>query len=104
MSEDKTADMSGPRSFEERVFARFDALDRRLDNFAARLERLEAKSYDTKPIWEQALAELLALRKYVEDFDVRLDRVESVVNATRSEMLMLRADFKEFRGPLKEPA
>jgi hypothetical protein len=33
-----------------------------------------------------------------------LDRVESVVNATRSEMLTLRAGFKEFSRSHKEPA
>lgn len=115
MSEEKTADMSGPRSFEERVFARFDALDRRLDRFEERLARSEEKAYDTKPIWERALAEIAETRaemregfarlnERLQDFDVRLDRVESVVNATRSEMLTLRADFKEYRGPLKEPA
>lgn len=103
------------RSFEERIFARFDAIDARLDNVDARLQKLEAKSYDTKPIWERALAEIAetrremrngfnAMEKRFEDFDVRLDRVESVVNATRSEMLTLRADFKEFRAHIKEPA
>jgi hypothetical protein len=100
MSEDRTGETNGARTFEERVFVRFDALD-------ARLEKLEAKQYDTKPIWERALAEIAEARQEArqrfEDFDVRLDRVQSVVNATRSEMLTLRADFKEFRGPYKEP-
>jgi uncharacterized protein YhaN len=107
MSEDRTAEKDDGRSFEDRVFARFDALDARLDSVEGRLENLEAKQYDTKPIWERALAEIAEARQEMrhrfEDFDVRLDRVESVVNATRSEMLTLRADFKEFRGHLKEP-
>jgi hypothetical protein len=55
MSEDRTMETSDPRSFEERVFARFDAIDERLNDVDARLEKLEAKQYDTKPIWEQAL-------------------------------------------------
>ena len=37
-----------------------------------------------------------------EALDVRVARVESVVNATRSEMLTLRADFKELRAALRE--
>ncbi len=45
-----------------------------------------------------------ALEQVIAGFDVRLDRVESVVNATRSEMLTLRADFKEFSRSHKEPA
>ena len=108
MTNRENTTQGGNRSFEERVFARFDAID-------ARLEKLEAKSYETKPIWERALAEVAETRlemrngfneieKRFEDFDVRLDRVESVVNATRSEMLTLRADFKEFRAHIKEPA
>jgi hypothetical protein len=45
-----------------------------------------------------------ALEQVIAGFDVRLERVESVVNATRSEMLTLRADFKEFSRSHKEPA
>jgi archaellum component FlaC len=72
MSEDKTADANG-RSFEERVFARFDAIDARLESVETRLEKLEAKSYDTKPIWERALAELLELREKVDNVDRKID-------------------------------
>lgn len=60
--ERKTQETSDGRSFEERVFARFDALDSRLNNMDERLQSLEAKSYDTKPIWERALAEIAETR------------------------------------------
>jgi hypothetical protein len=43
-----------------------------------------------------------SVNKRLDDLDVRVDRVESVVNATRSEMLTLRADFKELRSTLRE--
>lgn len=49
MSENKTDETNGSRSFEERVFARFDAVEDRIG-------RLEMKQLDTKPIWERALA------------------------------------------------
>ncbi len=49
MSEDRTAEANGSRSFEERVFARFDSVE-------SRIERLEMKQYDTKPIWEHCIA------------------------------------------------
>lgn len=108
MDDKENNTQGGNRSFEERVFARFDALDARINSVDDRLEKLEAKSYDTKPIWERALVEITETRREMQesfqDFDVRLDRVESVVNATRSEMLTLRADFKEFRANVKEPA
>ncbi len=71
-----TQDMPDARSFEERVFARFDSLDARfgrvesrLENVETRLESvetrlgaLEAKQFDTKPIWERALKEIIDLR------------------------------------------
>jgi hypothetical protein len=77
MSEDRTANMDG-RSFEDRVFARFDDID-------ARLEKLEAKSYDTKPIWERALAELLELRE-------KVDNVERKLDVLGKDMVQMRAD------------
>jgi predicted nucleic acid-binding Zn-ribbon protein len=56
MSEDKTAENKDSRSFEERVFARFDVIEGRLSNVEIRIGKLEDRQYDTKPIWEQALA------------------------------------------------
>ena len=102
-SEDNTT-LGGNRSFEERIFARFDAINERLNSMDARLEKLEAKSYDTKPIWERALAGIVEVRNDIEKMDVRLDRIESEVKQTHSELYTLRADFKEFRGHFKEPA
>jgi hypothetical protein len=65
MSEENTQDIAGrdERSFEERVFARFDAQGVMLRDLDTRLQRLEARSYDTKPIWEQALKEIADTRK-----------------------------------------
>jgi hypothetical protein len=55
MSEELTQNMPDGRSFEERVFARFDAIEARLSNMDTRLSVLEQKAYDTKPIWENGL-------------------------------------------------
>lgn len=91
--------MNGNRSFEERVFARFDGLDSalkdvdvrledldgRLKDVDARLKKLEAKSYDTKPIWERALAEILSVSQ-------KVDTVERKLNVLGQDMLTLRAD------------
>lgn len=71
MSEDITQHMPGGRSFEERVFARFDALEARfnsrLDGLDARLTSLEEKVdqrlKETRPIWEQVLVRLDSLEK-----------------------------------------
>ena len=67
MSDDLTKDIPDRRSFEDRVFARFDAIDLRLEDFHARLRALETqaeeRAMDTKPIWERALAEILELKE-----------------------------------------
>jgi peptidoglycan hydrolase CwlO-like protein len=64
------------------------------------------QKYETNPTLETILKEMragfAAVQRQLDDFDVRVDRIESVVNATRSEMMTLRADFKELRGQLKE--
>jgi len=68
MNEEPTKELPNRSSFEERVFARFDAfdarfnaVDARFDAVDARLERLESRAYDTKPIWERALAAIMEL-------------------------------------------
>ena len=87
MSREITKDLDGNRPFEERVFARFDALDaylRGLDSHVqdvdSRVQVLESRAYDTKPIWERALTEIVDTRRELTD---RLDRIESMVLETR---------------------
>ncbi len=96
MSEDKTAETSDPRSFEERVFACFDVLDERFNDVDARLEKLEAKQYDTKPIWERALAEIAETRSSIEklrtDIEAGLQGVERKIDVLNRNILDLRAD------------
>lgn len=83
MNEETTQDMNGNRTFEERVFARFDALESTLKDFDARLQKLEAKQYDTKPIWEQALKEILETRR---ELSKRLDRIDAIAHETRADL------------------
>jgi BMFP domain-containing protein YqiC len=77
MNDERTRDLAG-RSFEERVFARFDSMDARFDametrfdarfdGLDTRVQALEAKALDTKPIWERALAEIAEVREVAED-------------------------------------
>ena len=78
MSEEMTQNISNAdnRSFEERVFARFDDLD-------ARRQKLEARAYDKKPIWEQALREIVETRR---ELSKRLDRIEAIAHETRADL------------------
>lgn len=110
MNEEPTRELADNRSFEERVFARFDSIDTRFDRidkrfntvdarfnsmearFDARfdgldlrVQALEAKALDTKPIWERALVEILEVKKGVDDINRKLD----VLN---HDVLQVRAD------------
>lgn len=83
MSDETTQNMEGERSFEERVFARFDALDATLRGLDSRLQILEAKAYDTKPMWERALQEIIETRR---ELSKRLDRIEAIAHETRADL------------------
>lgn len=104
MADENTDEMNGKRPFEDRVFARFDAVDARLNrvdarfdavevrfdvvdssirNLDSRLQKLEIHAYDTKPIWEQALKEIVETRR---ELSRRLDRIEAVTYETRSDL------------------
>jgi len=92
MSEENTQNSPDTRSFEERVFARFDAIDAglrdlnvRVERLEVRVERLEAESerraVETKPIWERALAEIVALGQKVDGLSQKVDALEARVVA-----------------------
>ena len=70
MSEEPTQNVSDGRSFEERVFARLDSIDARLQSLELQAER---RALETKPIWERALAGILELRRSVENVDRKID-------------------------------
>jgi tetrahydromethanopterin S-methyltransferase subunit G len=130
MNEDRTRDLPDNRSFEERVFARFDAMDARFESMEARVESmearvesrfaamdlrfdaidarfdavdarldsldtrvqtLEAKAYDTKPIWERALAEILNVKERVENIERKFDLLTL-------DMMQLRGDQRRLEG------
>jgi hypothetical protein len=73
------------------------------------------KKYDTKPTIETVLERIndlaVAIRRMEERIGIRLDRIESEVKLTHSELYALRADFTElrsefnnFKSQFKEPA
>lgn len=92
-----TEPMNGKRPFEERVFARFDSVDSairnldsrlqslegRADDTNSRLEKLEIRAYDTKPIWEQAIKEIVETRR---EMSKRLDRIDAIVLENRADL------------------
>ena len=81
MSEETTHNLSHQGSFEDRVFARFDLIDARLQSLDERLlsveNQAERRAFDTKPIWERALAEIVEVKERLSRVDDRLGAVET---------------------------
>ena len=80
MSDDTTQNMLDGRSFEERVFARLDSIDARLQSLENQAER---RALETKPIWERALQEIMETRR---ELSKRLDRIEAIAHETRADL------------------
>ena len=79
MSEENTQNLPDTRSFEERVFARFDALDARLTTLE---EKVDSRLRETRPIWEGVLA--------------RLTTIESRLGGVESELARMNRQFRSF--------
>ncbi len=91
----RTAETNESRSFQDRVFARFDTIDDRFERVEGRLSsveirigKLEDRQYDTKPIWEKALAAITEtntamlagfdeFRRQLESINARLDSMDA---------------------------
>jgi chromosome segregation ATPase len=74
MEEKTTKDLHDKRSFEERVFARFDSID-------TRLEKLESREYDTKPIWQRALAAIMETSLEVGEIKTKVGAIETKIDS-----------------------
>lgn len=123
MSEETAHNLPDGRSFEERVFARFDALDARmarmetrlenvetrlesvetrLDDLNSRVQKLESESerraIETKPIRERVLAEIVAVREEVVVLGQKVDSVEHKLTVFWRDMLTLRAEQVRLEG------
>lgn len=89
--------------------ARFDAMEarfvameaqvnRRFDGLDTRIQALEGKALDTKPIWENALAEILAVRNIVEGVKDRVENIERKFDLLTIDMMQLRGDQRRLEG------
>jgi chromosome segregation ATPase len=89
MSEEITQNMPDGHSFEERVFARFDAIDARLQTLESQAEQ---RALETKPIWERALAEILEVKERLNTLEQLSNRMIRKIDVLSKDMLNLRAD------------
>jgi chromosome segregation ATPase len=95
MNEEPTKDLPLKPSFEDRVFARFDGMD-------ARLGRLESRAYDTKPIWEKALAHIMETGLEVGEIKARVSVIESDVAEVKTELAEVKTELTEVKTELTE--
>jgi len=86
MNEEITRELPDNGSFASRVFARFDAID-------ARLEKLEARSYDTKPIWERALKAITETGLEVGEIKTQLGVIEGKVGVIEGKVQSLESEI-----------
>ena len=90
MNEEPTKDLPDRKSFEARVFARFDAVD-------SRLEKLESRSYDTKPIWERALKEILDTQLEMGEVKGKVGVIETKVGVIETEVVGMKTEVASMR-------
>ncbi len=87
MSENTTQGTPDARSFEERVFARFDMLDARL---TALEDKVDARLHETRPIWEAALSRL-------DSIEGELKSLNRQVRVLHDDVLRVRVDQEDLR-------
>ena len=107
MSADKIRNVDDNQSFEDRVFARFDAIDawrssvdewrestdRRFEGVQSRLQALELQAekreLDTKPIWERALSEIRDVKDGLAELTRKIDVLSHDIVSVRADQLRL---------------
>jgi predicted nuclease with TOPRIM domain len=94
MSDNPTQETPDSRSFEERVFARFDNLDGRL---TALEDKVDSRLRETRPIWEAVLARLDAVETHLQNSDNRLGGLEKELRAVNRSMHVLHEDVIRVR-------
>ena len=77
--------------------SRLGKLEVRADDTNSRLQRLEVSAYNTKPIWEQALKEIVDTRR---ELSKRLDRIEAIALETRSDLRDVEARLDKIEPKL----
>ena len=82
--------------FETLVLQRFDEMNDRLG-------KLEARKFETKPIWEQALAEILEVKAEVLEVKSevvmvgkRIDKCERAIRVLGDDVVQVRVDLRGF--------
>ena len=100
MSEDRTQNL--PDDDLRQILTQVTSINTQLGDVRERLERLEARDYDTKPIWEDALKEIAELRVEVREgfekaraeMDAGLRKVARQIDALNNNILGVQVELR----------
>jgi chromosome segregation ATPase len=124
MSDNPTQETPDTRSFEERVFARFDSLDGRMDRVEARMDRFEtrleskvdaldgrlttfeekvdARLRETRPIWEAVQTRLEGVENRLEGVETGLEDLKGEVKKLTHTVMLVHEDNLHIRAGQRE--
>ena len=109
MSDNPTQEIPDSRSFEERVFARFDSLDGRMDRLETKVdgldgrlttleEKVDARLRETRPIWEAVQTQLEGIGNRLEGVENRLGGLEEEVKTVKHTITLVHEDNLHIRA------
>src|SRR5687767_4016182 len=87
MSSDITQNL--PDDKLQQILDRLGAIETQLGGIDARMQALEARGYDTKPIWERVLAELVEANRRLDSLDRRFSVLDDDVLQSRADQRKL---------------
>jgi archaellum component FlaC len=100
MSEETTENL--PNGDLRLILARLDSIDSRLTTLE---QKVDARSYETKPIWERALKEIAETRAEMnagfERMDARFEMLEQKLEILTDDVLTVRAKHKNLDGRVR---
>ena len=99
MSDNPTQETPDSRSFEERVFARFDTLDVRITTLE---DKVDSRLRETRPIWEAMQADLANVKGDVAQVKDDLANVKGEVKVISRNVILLHEDNLRMRGDQRE--
>ena len=117
MSDDPTKEITDSRSFEERVFARFDALDARINRFESRIEakvdrldgrlttleeKVDSRLRETRPIWEAVQTRLEGVENRLGGVESGLEGLKGEVKKLTHSVMSVHEDNLHIRANLRE--
>jgi DNA repair exonuclease SbcCD ATPase subunit len=112
MSDNPSQEMQDPRSFEERVFARFDSLDARINSFESRIEakvdaldgrlttleeKVDTRLRETRPLWEAVQMRLEGVENGLEGLKEEVRKLGHAVMAVHEDNLHIRAAERDLK-------